>query len=52
MRRIVSESGALEYARKEINALINKAGHLINSSKMQSEYKESLLAYSRKLLNL
>jgi len=52
MRRIVSESGALEYARKEINSLINKTGYLINSSKMRSEYKESLFAYSRKLLNI
>ena len=52
MRKIMLASGTLDYAEKEINNFINKARQLIQSCRMRPEYKESLLGYSKKLLNL
>ena len=52
MRRIVSDSGALEYARKEINALIEKAESLHARSKMRPPFKLALMNYSKAMLKL
>ncbi|MEI6832078.1 MAG: polyprenyl synthetase family protein [Candidatus Omnitrophota bacterium] len=52
MRRIVSESGALEYAGKEINTLIRKAESLNDRSKMHLPYKNALINYSKEMLKL
>lgn len=50
MRKIVSASGALEFAREEINSLIKKAQVLLSSSKMHTKYKNLLHTYSRNIL--
>ena len=52
MRKIVLNSGTLDYAEREICALINKANSLHSSFKMRSSYKNSLLAYSKEMLKL
>lgn len=52
MRRIVSNSGALEYAKNEVNSLIAEAKALGVSLKMRKPYKEALRDYSEKLLSL
>jgi geranylgeranyl diphosphate synthase type I len=52
MRRIVSDSGALEYARKEINTLIRKAESLNARSKMLPPFKFALINYSKEMLKL
>lgn len=52
MRNIVSSSGALNYAKEEINKLKTKAEKTISPSKMRSKYKDSLTAYFRNLLTL
>jgi geranylgeranyl pyrophosphate synthase len=50
IRKIISFSGALDYAKKEISRLIRKAENLNRSLRMFKKYKDSLNAYSRKLL--
>jgi geranylgeranyl diphosphate synthase type I len=52
MRKIIEESGALEYARKEISQLREKAKNLINSSKIHKNYKDFLLRYSEEIVSL
>lgn len=52
MREIVSESGALDYAKKEVSVLIKQAEYSIEASKMRPLYKNRLNEYSRKLLTL
>lgn len=52
IQRIVSRSGALEYAKNEINALIKKAESLNTRSKMRLPYKNTLINYSKEMLRL
>ena len=52
MRKIIKESGALEYASKEISELREKAKNVIKSSKIHKKYKNFLLRYSEEILNL
>ncbi len=52
MRRIVSDSGALEYAKHEVNSLIAGARIVGNTLKMSKDYKDALRNYSEKLLSL
>ena len=52
MREIIKQSGALKFAKKEISHLRKKAEDLINSSKIQENYKDSLLRYPEELLSL
>ena len=52
MRKIISGSGALGYARNEINDLIKKAQGLNRISAMKPRYKESLDNFSKEMLNL
>lgn len=51
-RKIISSSGALQFASDEINALIKKAESINRQSKMNLKYKNALNAYVRKLLSL
>jgi len=51
MRRIVSESKSLDYAKGEISKLINKANSLNLRFKMRPEYRKLLSNYSRKILD-
>jgi len=50
IRKIIESCGSLKYARNEIDTLIRKAENLIQASKMSSGFRNSLNAYSRKLL--
>lgn len=52
MRLIVSRSGALEYAKNEINSLIKKAESISTFSKMHPSYKDLILDYSKKMLRI
>jgi len=52
MRKIISESGALNYSRKEISNLLRKAQALFAHFTMQGEYKYFLYQYSQELLSL
>lgn len=52
MRKIVEESGALEYAKKEVSYSIKKARELKASCAMRKEYKELLDSYSQEILKL
>lgn len=50
IRKIALNSGALDYARKEITRLFRKAERIVKSSRMHRNYKELINHYSRKLL--
>ena len=50
IRGIITSCGSMDYAKKEINALIIKAENLNKTFRMALKYKNSLNAYSRKLL--
>ena len=52
IRRIMQDSKAVDFTRKEVNNLIEKAKITINQSKIKSAYKKLLDAYVDKLLNL
>ncbi len=52
MRRIISESGALDYARKEISSFSASAKDILKSSKMDANYKTALDYYSAQILKL
>ncbi len=51
MRRLVIESGALDYAKKEILASIKKAQRINRYSAMHPRYKDLLYRYSNEILN-
>jgi len=52
MRGLLIAAGALDYAKKEILTLINRAQSLNLSSRMSANYKKLLDTYSRELLAL
>jgi len=52
MRALVTNSGSLDYAKKEVRFLLDKARTTIAGSKMMPEYKEYLYNYSREILKL
>ena len=52
MRRVILLSGAVEYARKEIEQLIKMSGSLISASKMFPRQRDCLNAYANGLLTL
>jgi geranylgeranyl diphosphate synthase type I len=52
MRRLITESGALDYAKGQIRECLNKASAINNSSKMYPQYKKLLEFYSQDLLKL
>lgn len=52
IRKLISKSGALDYAKREITVLASKAAILIASTAMYPRYKECLNAYAQKILKL
>ena len=52
IRNAIKRSGALDYAKKEINTLIKKAQATILSSRMKPTYKKTLSNYCVELLKL
>jgi geranylgeranyl diphosphate synthase type I len=52
MRRIIIQSGALNYAREQVKVCLHKALELNSILEMRPAYKKSLEAYSRDLLEL
>ncbi len=52
MRRIITRSGALDYARKQVKEYLHKALSLSSNSQMHPAYKKSLESYSHNLLEL
>ena len=51
MRKIVKDSGSLDYARKETFRLIKKAKTIATSSSMNAQYKKYLFSFAQKLLD-
>ena len=51
MRCIIKNSGAVEFAKKEIALMLNKALILIKSSAMKPKYKDFLYNFSGKILS-
>ncbi|MEW6101700.1 MAG: polyprenyl synthetase family protein [Candidatus Omnitrophota bacterium] len=49
-RKVIKESAAVEYAKKEITSLLHKSEGLIKASRLKPAFKESLSAFSRGLL--
>jgi geranylgeranyl diphosphate synthase type I len=52
MRKIVAESGALSYAKKEVSHCLGRAQALIKRSSMRQPYKLKLSQYARGILDL
>lgn len=52
IRKIIIRSGTLDYAKKEINSLLEKAELISKTSRIAPKHKNSLNAYSKKLLTL
>jgi len=52
IRKLVTESGALDYAKREITGLLAKAAILIASTAMYPRYKECLNTYAQEILKL
>jgi geranylgeranyl diphosphate synthase type I len=50
MRRIIRDSGALDYARKEIAILLAQAEQILADTQMQQRYKTSLASYIRQII--
>lgn len=52
MRRIIINSGALEYSRNEVDGLIGKAQELLSISGMRNNYRKLLDEYTKKILSV
>jgi len=52
LRKIISESGSLNYARKEIEKLFNEANRSIKSLKMRKDIYRALSSFTRKILTV
>jgi len=52
IRKIITESGALEYAKKEISRLARKSQNIIKSSKIKPLYRELLVNYTQNIINI
>jgi len=52
MRKILKDTGALDYAKEEVDSCLNKAMSVLLSIKMRSKYKTLLVRYSQELLTL
>jgi len=51
MRRIIIDTGALRFAKHEINYLLKQAQEIINSSNIKPRYKKFLADYSRQIIS-
>lgn len=52
MRRIIRQSGSLDYARQEVLNLLEKSQNVIAHSKMKPRYRTFLSRYAQKILAL
>lgn len=52
MQNALRQTGALDFARKEIHRLSSKAQDIIHSSHIKTRYKKFLIDYCRRLLSL
>jgi len=52
MRKIIIKSGALDYAKKEVDELIKKAREILRYCVMRPKFKDALDNYSKNLLSL
>lgn len=52
VRKIITESRALDYTKREISRLINKALYFNSSSRMDKRYKHWLRNYSQEILSV
>lgn len=52
IRRIIRESGSLDFAKRQINTCIKKARATIGASRIKPRYKKILIGYSQNLLDL
>ena len=52
MRKIITDTGALAYAKDQIKYLFSKATEEINSLNMEKRYKQTLGNFSRKILKI
>ena len=52
MRRIVSNSGALDYATKQVQEMLKDANKIHAALRMNPKYKKLLACYSQKILSL
>jgi len=52
MRRIIRESGALDYARNEVRRLLKRSQEMMSSSGMKPQYKTFLKGYARRILTM
>lgn len=50
IRRIISDSGSLNYARREIKQLLNRSDDIMQSLNMRNKYRDTLIKFSRKIL--
>ncbi|MFH1771582.1 MAG: polyprenyl synthetase family protein [Candidatus Omnitrophota bacterium] len=51
MRKIITETGSLEFTKREILRLVKKSEAIISNTSMKRNYMEALLSWSDKLLN-
>jgi len=52
IRKIISESGSLEFAKSEIKKLVNQAGNSIKSLKMRKDSYSALINFTQKILSV
>lgn len=52
MRSLISRSGSVDYAKKEINNLLDKSEKIMQSSGIRKEYRKTLVNFSRKILSI
>ena len=52
IRKLISDSGSLNYAKQEIKGLFNKSQTLIKSLKMRKRCRSALIDFSQKILTV
>lgn len=52
MRKIIRQTGSLEYAKKETKRFFKKSIKLIKTSRMKQPHKDELIKYSSKIVNI
>jgi geranylgeranyl diphosphate synthase type I len=52
IRKIILKSGSLDYAKKEIESLLDKSDKIIKTSRINKEYLEALINFSREILSI
>lgn len=52
IRKLMLETGTVNFAEKQILRLIKKAGYLLADTRMQNKYKDALYEYSKAILSV